>query len=319
MSELLPLFLNLNGRAVLLVGGGPVATAKLRQLVAAGARVRVVAPDITREIAVSAAAAPDEGQPPATARPTDPRPAAALSRPEAAASPSPAARSSRPISTRLAGRRGGDAGGQPAGRGGRRGAANLRQRRGRSGQRQRVSERRRPARRRHAGDLDERRRAGVDRAAARRARRAAAARSGELDVEARAARVAWRRDGVPMAARKPLLLQRAQRALSGRRGETAELADKNVFAISGDLRGPASIAAARAVAERTGGLVAVTRTRLARRRRSRRSGAADADARSRGCAPPTSCSTTRWSTSGSCATRGRRSGSSSASAPAAMR
>ena len=51
MSELLPLFLNLTGRDVVLVGGGPVATAKLRQLLAAGARVRVVAPEITGEIA----------------------------------------------------------------------------------------------------------------------------------------------------------------------------------------------------------------------------------------------------------------------------
>jgi len=50
MSELLPLFLNLTGRAVVLVGGGPVATAKLRQLLAAGARVHVVAPEITDEI-----------------------------------------------------------------------------------------------------------------------------------------------------------------------------------------------------------------------------------------------------------------------------
>ena len=50
MTELLPLFLNLTGRDVLLVGGGPVATAKLRQLQAAGARVRVVAPEISAEI-----------------------------------------------------------------------------------------------------------------------------------------------------------------------------------------------------------------------------------------------------------------------------
>jgi siroheme synthase-like protein len=50
MSELLPLFLNLGGRTVVLVGGGPVATAKLRQLVAAGARVSIVAPDVTKEI-----------------------------------------------------------------------------------------------------------------------------------------------------------------------------------------------------------------------------------------------------------------------------
>ena len=50
MPDLLPLFLNLTGRTVVLVGGGPVATAKLRQLLAAGARVRVVAPEISEEI-----------------------------------------------------------------------------------------------------------------------------------------------------------------------------------------------------------------------------------------------------------------------------
>ena len=46
MSELLPLFLNLTGRTVVLVGGGRVAAGKLQQLLAAGARVRIVAPDI---------------------------------------------------------------------------------------------------------------------------------------------------------------------------------------------------------------------------------------------------------------------------------
>jgi siroheme synthase-like protein len=46
MADLLPLFLNLAGRAVLLVGGGRVAEGKLRQLLTAGARVRVVAPTI---------------------------------------------------------------------------------------------------------------------------------------------------------------------------------------------------------------------------------------------------------------------------------
>jgi len=50
MADLLPLFLNLTGRTVVLVGGGPVATAKLRQLVAAGAHVRVIAPEMTDEI-----------------------------------------------------------------------------------------------------------------------------------------------------------------------------------------------------------------------------------------------------------------------------
>jgi len=54
MSELLPLFLNLTGRDVLLVGGGRVAEAKLRQLAAAGARVRVVAPAIAAEIRTAA-------------------------------------------------------------------------------------------------------------------------------------------------------------------------------------------------------------------------------------------------------------------------
>jgi uroporphyrin-III C-methyltransferase/precorrin-2 dehydrogenase/sirohydrochlorin ferrochelatase len=51
MSDLLPLFLNLTGRAVLLVGGGRVAAGKLTQLLAAGAQVRVVAPEISGEMA----------------------------------------------------------------------------------------------------------------------------------------------------------------------------------------------------------------------------------------------------------------------------
>jgi len=50
MTELLPLFLNMTGRAVVLVGGGRVAAAKLRQLLAVGARVTVVAPKIADEI-----------------------------------------------------------------------------------------------------------------------------------------------------------------------------------------------------------------------------------------------------------------------------
>ena len=50
MPDLLPLFLNLTGRDVVLVGGGPVATAKLRQLLAAGAKVRIIAPEITPEM-----------------------------------------------------------------------------------------------------------------------------------------------------------------------------------------------------------------------------------------------------------------------------
>jgi len=54
MPDLLPVFLNLTGRLVLLVGGGRVAEAKLRQLIAAGARVRVVAPTIAPSIAAAA-------------------------------------------------------------------------------------------------------------------------------------------------------------------------------------------------------------------------------------------------------------------------
>jgi siroheme synthase-like protein len=53
---LLPLFLRLRGRSVLLVGGGPVATAKARTLDEAGAEVAVVSPAITAELAALAAA-----------------------------------------------------------------------------------------------------------------------------------------------------------------------------------------------------------------------------------------------------------------------
>jgi uroporphyrin-III C-methyltransferase/precorrin-2 dehydrogenase/sirohydrochlorin ferrochelatase len=54
---LFPLFLKLAGREVLLVGGGPVATSKARSLAEAGARVRVVSPDLTPELAGAAATA----------------------------------------------------------------------------------------------------------------------------------------------------------------------------------------------------------------------------------------------------------------------
>jgi len=57
MTELLPLFLNLTGRTVVLVGGGRVASGKLRQLLAAGAAVTVVAPDIRGEIVAEGARA----------------------------------------------------------------------------------------------------------------------------------------------------------------------------------------------------------------------------------------------------------------------
>jgi len=56
MSMLTPLFLKLTGRAVLLVGGGPVATAKARTLADAGAAVTVVSPELTPELTALAAA-----------------------------------------------------------------------------------------------------------------------------------------------------------------------------------------------------------------------------------------------------------------------
>jgi uroporphyrin-III C-methyltransferase/precorrin-2 dehydrogenase/sirohydrochlorin ferrochelatase len=51
--ELAPLFLKLAGRPVLVVGGGAMAAAKLAPLLRAGAAVRVVAPEVRPEIAWS--------------------------------------------------------------------------------------------------------------------------------------------------------------------------------------------------------------------------------------------------------------------------
>lgn len=50
MRELLPLFLHLRGRRVVLVGAGPVGASKLSALLAAGADVVVVAPDIHPDV-----------------------------------------------------------------------------------------------------------------------------------------------------------------------------------------------------------------------------------------------------------------------------
>ena len=66
MADLLPLFLNLTGRAVLLVGGGPVAGAKLTQLVAAGAHIRVISPEVRAEIVALARRFPPSPNPQST-------------------------------------------------------------------------------------------------------------------------------------------------------------------------------------------------------------------------------------------------------------
>jgi siroheme synthase-like protein len=57
MSEprvLLPLFLDVGGRAILVAGAGTIATRKALDLVAAGANVHVVAPVISAELAAAA-------------------------------------------------------------------------------------------------------------------------------------------------------------------------------------------------------------------------------------------------------------------------
>ena len=53
MPDLLPLFLNLRGRRVVMVGAGPVAASKLTSLLAAGADVVVVAPEVHPEISAA--------------------------------------------------------------------------------------------------------------------------------------------------------------------------------------------------------------------------------------------------------------------------
>src|SRR5204862_7800879 len=59
--ELLPLFLKLEGRRVLVVGAGPVAASKLAGLLAAGADVTVVAPDVCAAVRESGARVRERG------------------------------------------------------------------------------------------------------------------------------------------------------------------------------------------------------------------------------------------------------------------
>jgi uroporphyrin-III C-methyltransferase/precorrin-2 dehydrogenase/sirohydrochlorin ferrochelatase len=61
MRELLPLFLHLRGRRVVLVGAGPVGASKLTQLLAVGADIRVVAPEVHAD--VEAAGVPIDRRP----------------------------------------------------------------------------------------------------------------------------------------------------------------------------------------------------------------------------------------------------------------
>jgi precorrin-2 dehydrogenase len=51
MSALYPLFLSLRGRACVVVGGNEMAEAKIRELLEADAKIRVVAPTVTDQIA----------------------------------------------------------------------------------------------------------------------------------------------------------------------------------------------------------------------------------------------------------------------------
>jgi uroporphyrin-III C-methyltransferase/precorrin-2 dehydrogenase/sirohydrochlorin ferrochelatase len=54
-AALFPVFLKLHGLTVLVVGGGPVAAGKLEALLPTGARVRVVAPEVSDAVATSGA------------------------------------------------------------------------------------------------------------------------------------------------------------------------------------------------------------------------------------------------------------------------
>ncbi len=60
-AAIYPVFLRLTGRRVLLVGGGPVATSKLKALLDAGACITVVAPEVTAEIEAAARGGHDGG------------------------------------------------------------------------------------------------------------------------------------------------------------------------------------------------------------------------------------------------------------------
>jgi len=54
-AHLVPLFVKLSGRAVVVVGGGAMAAVRVRQLAEAGAVVKVVAPEVREDVAAAAA------------------------------------------------------------------------------------------------------------------------------------------------------------------------------------------------------------------------------------------------------------------------
>ena len=209
MPDLLPLFLNLTGRDVVLVGGGPVATAKLRQLLAAGAKVRIVAPEITPEMHdIVAGAAPP--QPIVVRRPFEPEDLDAAWLVVAAATPE----ANRQVAS--------------------------------------VAE----TRRIFVNAVDDPpnasaflsgvvRRDGITLAIStsgaapaltallREALDAVLPRDlGAWVWQARAARTAWRREGVPMEARKPLLLQALNELYPENPPENAKRVEKNILGIS---------------------------------------------------------------------------------------
>ena len=132
-GDLFPVFLKLAGRPVLVVGAGPVAESKLQALLAAGARVTVVAPEVRPSI---------ERQPVTIVRRGfDPQ----------------------RFGRRVVRRGGGAAGSESGRRRCSRVARDLRQRRGRSGECVGISRRRRAPRWRDAVDLDGRPRARAGR------------------------------------------------------------------------------------------------------------------------------------------------------------
>jgi uroporphyrin-III C-methyltransferase/precorrin-2 dehydrogenase/sirohydrochlorin ferrochelatase len=63
VSALYPVFLKLDGLPVVIVGGGPVAASKLDGLLAAGARVTVVAPRVVPELRARATVIESEFRP----------------------------------------------------------------------------------------------------------------------------------------------------------------------------------------------------------------------------------------------------------------